>query len=286
MRTRQKIILSILLHSNRKPSQTQLMKWLFLLKQESLFKNDPAFYDFLPYKFGPFSFEVYRDINFLTNSSYLKKGELSVSPELLPEILKFENSLSIMIRQSIKSHLDSYGGVSTRNLVETVYRRYPWFASRNKQLSVPKRIDAPLAVYTIGYQGKSIDLFLDDLLKCGIKALIDIRSSPISRKYGFSKIGLTRLTEKVEIKYFHFPELGVQRILRKQLGTLDEARNLLDYYEQVILPNNMDSCQQISNLVENEPSALMCFEKDAQWCHRNRLANLLSRTTRLDIIHL
>ena len=286
MRTRQKIILSILLHSNRKPSQTQLMKWLFLLKQESLLKNDPAFYDFLPYNFGPFSFEVYRDINFLSNCSYLEKGELSVSPELLPEILKIENSLSIMIRQSIKSHLESYGGISTRNLVETVYRRYPWFASRSKQLSVPQRINAPLAVYTIGYQGKSIDLFLDDLLKGGIKALIDIRSSPISRKYGFSKKRLSRLTEKVDIKYFHFPELGVQRVLRKHLGTLDEARNLLDYYEQVILPSQLKSCQQVCILIENEPSALMCFEKDALWCHRDRLANWLSRITRLDIIHL
>ncbi len=64
-------------------------------------------------------------------------------------------------------------------------------------------------VYTAGYEGESIDRFLQKLLKAGIEQILDVRSNPMSRKYGFSRKTLSGLSEKLDMEYVHLPELGV-----------------------------------------------------------------------------
>jgi hypothetical protein len=38
------------------------MKWLFLLRQDEPEAAGPSFYEFVPYRYGPFSFQAYREI--------------------------------------------------------------------------------------------------------------------------------------------------------------------------------------------------------------------------------
>ena len=71
----------------------------------------------------------------------------------------------------------------------------PWY-SVNSELphfrsdeAEQRTAPALAAVYTAGYEGNSIDRFLDRLMKRGIYSIIDVRSNPISRKYGFSQPG-------------------------------------------------------------------------------------------------
>jgi hypothetical protein len=38
---------------------------------------------------------------------------------------------------------------------------------------------APKAVYTVGYEGKSVDLFFDGLLQSGVLQILDVRVNPM-----------------------------------------------------------------------------------------------------------
>ncbi len=59
---RQKVLLKILSEKQTKVSKIQLLKLLFLLRQETDLSKMNGFYDFVPSEYGPFSFTVYRDI--------------------------------------------------------------------------------------------------------------------------------------------------------------------------------------------------------------------------------
>ena len=42
-------------------------------------------------------------------------------------------------------------------------------------------------IFTIGYEGATVDGFIGALRKAGVALVLDIRAAPVSRKKGFSK---------------------------------------------------------------------------------------------------
>ena len=58
-------------------------------------------------------------------------------------------------------------------------------------------------IYTIGYEGKSIDEFIEELKNQGVKNLIDVRIRAGSRKKGFSKTALSEYLNNAGITYNH-----------------------------------------------------------------------------------
>ncbi len=287
MRIRQKVVISLLLRAPTKPNRTQLMKWLFLLKQEGGLGESLAFYDFLPYRYGPFSFEAYNELDALTRSGIIGGAPLRVRPEAADTARVAESSLPAAIRQSIDQILRDYGPWSTKRLLASVYARYPWYASRSELQANPggKPAASP-AVYTIGYEGRTLDGFLDCLLKSGIETLIDVRSNPISRKYGFVGNALRLLTAKIGVRYVHMSDLGISSELRKDIVAPGARQRLLDHYECEMLPGRGESVRQVSQLLTDGASALMCFEAHSQDCHRGRLAKRLVAITGLPLVDL
>jgi len=287
MRTRQKTMLAVLLQSPTRPTRTQLTKWLFLLRQESYLRNDPTFYDFLPYRYGPFSFTAYRDIMALARNGFLEPEQLSIRGDQTNNVQRIVGTLPLKVKRAIDDILTKYGALSNQALVQVVYTRYPWYASQRepRQTSNSAHL-APFAIYTIGYEGKSVDLFLSELLRVGIQRVVDVRRNPTSRKYGFSKTSLARLTQKVGIEYISFPHLGIDGALRTGFKNMAEYQPLLDYYEREILPEQSQAVEQVSRLLHEKPSVLMCFEADVRCCHRERLARTLAHLTGLQLVHL
>ena len=55
-------------------------------------------------------------------------------------------------------------------------------------------------LFTIGYEGISLDDFLITLDKANINVLLDIREFPISRRKGFSKNALCDALSRIDIK--------------------------------------------------------------------------------------
>lgn len=284
---RHRVLLSLLLEAPRIPMKTQLVKWLFLLREETCLKDDPSFYSFVPYRYGPFSFTVYRDLEYLGEEGYVASDGSSFRPE--PQARAAEPFKSLPTRQqlAITDTLSRYGRLSCQNLVSSVYERYPWYASRSA--ISPHRAPTPpahVAVYTAGYEGESIDLFLQKLLRAGIRRIIDVRNNPVSRKYGFSKHSLASLSSRLRLDYVHMPCLGIPPAMRRHLEDFEDYDRLFHEYENSILPQVPEAVAHAADLLAEKPSVLVCFEAAPRCCHRGRLASAIAERTDLEVVHL
>ena len=91
---------------------------------------------------------------------------------------------------------------------------------------------------------------------------------------------------KLGLGYHHLPELGIPSSERGKLSDFDSYQRLLDRYEAEMLPCQGDHMTDAIRLLKQEPSALLCVEKDVRWCHRGRLAKALASRSGLPVIHL
>ena len=127
-------------------------------------------------------------------------------------------------------------------------------------------------VYTIGYEGLNVETFLAKLKKNGIRRIIDIRCNAFSRKPGFSKSRLSAVLQEHGIDYVHIPQLGIPSSLRKNLHDPEDYVSLFKIYVSEILPTVEEYIETALSLIDEEPSALLCFEKDYSQCHRSHLS--------------
>jgi hypothetical protein len=284
---RHKVMLEVLLDAPRVPTRTELMKWIFLIKQETELRDDPSFYEFVPYKYGPFSFTVYRDLDELSRFGYLN-GELRLRPDMLSSARENADSLPGSLRRSVRDIMALYGPLPQPRLISKIYERYPWFASKSELQPTTPRANhkARPAVFTAGYEGESIEAFFQKLLKAGIERVVDVRNNPVSRKYGFSKLTMDRLSKNIDLDYVHLPSLGIPPEYRRSLNTFDDYQDLMKQYEQSFLPHAREARAHAATLLRDRPSALVCFEADVRCCHRSRLASTLSAETGLEVRHL
>lgn len=285
---RQKILLGLLSLADRAPLKIELVKWAFLLRQETALRSDRTYYNFLPYRFGPFSFVLYRDLQNLSRNGFLTERTDAVHLRRRTEARREFGTLPAAVQLTVSQVMARFGRVSRRFLLDYVYSNYPWFASRSELRPAPGNAtdhNKP-AVYTVGYEGESVDTFLQKLLRAGLMRVIDVRGNPVSRKYGFSKSSLSRLCSRLDLDYVHFRELGVPTSQRGSLKTKKDYAKLFGIYEKTILPKAADAKQEVVELIRDSASALMCFEADVEHCHRGRLARSISETTGLPIIHL
>jgi uncharacterized protein (DUF488 family) len=293
MLRRQRTILSLLSSAGRPVKATQMQKYLFLLKKETFLGDDSAFYDFVPYKYGPYSFSAHREIDSLIDSGYIESQSLASTVTY--------TAASIGIEESKRSDSDTnrvarfilsrYGSESTRSLMKDVYNRYSWF-SINSELTdlvpadAPKTKIAPVAIYTMGYEERSVDAFFNRLLEIGIRNIIDTRANPVSRKYGFARSSFSGIANKLGLGYSHFPGLGIPSMQRSEVKSDADFRTLFRYYESQILPAHKGEIESVATQMMDTPSVLVCMEKEAVDCHRSRLARRVAEISGMQIIHL
>jgi uncharacterized protein (DUF488 family) len=131
-------------------------------------------------------------------------------------------------------------------------------------------------LFTIGYEGKTIEEYVNHVIKNNIKVLCDIRKNPFSMKYGFSKNQLEKIVESVHIHYIHFPELGIDSTKRQNLNTKEDYEKLFEDYEKNTLPTKTkEICNLCEIFLKDRRIALTCFEADYKCCHRSRTADAL-----------
>lgn len=291
--TRQKIILSLLTQAGRPLSPTVFVKLVFLLRQETGLGKDRSFYDFVPYNYGPFSFTLYWELGSLRRNGYVTPEEdrVVLCGHTLDLAKKEAEGLPASIRAAVADVLSRYGRMNHSALVRNVYTRYPWFAL-NSELperdvaSIQRPPKAPPAVYTAGYEGRSVDAFFNDLLKRGIHVVVDVRANPVSRKYGFSGVRMGEFCKKLGLEYRHVPSLGIPSTERAGLNGLASYQRLLNRYEQAMLPERLVDVKEVARIMRRQPSVLVCVEKDIRCCHRSRLADAVARAAGLEVIHL
>lgn len=291
--TRQKVVLAVLETAGRPVSAIELVKWMFLLRHETSLGKESAFYDFVPYRFGPFSFALYRELSTLQRDGYVtdEHPQLSLAKATREEARERSSDLPKDWMRAIREVVVRRGSQSQDELLRDIYTRYPWFATKSELAHLKPRESGPspqtdIAVYTVGYEGKSVDGFFNGLLESRIAAIVDVRANPISRKYGFAKRSMSEIARKLGIGYEHLPELGIASSERADLDDYASYQRLLDRYETVMLPGRREAIDVAVEHLQERPSALLCMEKDVTCCHRGRLAKAVAPKLGRQIVHL
>ena len=133
--------------------------------------------------------------------------------------------------------------------------------------------------YTIGYAGRKIDGFIDELKARGIRWVIDSRSRANSMKKDFNKTRLEQLLLDAGIFYIHKPALGTNKTDRAKM---DRPSLLAKYRELLSKPEDDNptakAYMEIIRLIDTrkEDMALMCVEREYGLCHLSVLADDLN----------
>ncbi len=267
----------------------RLQKLLFLFCQ----KQEKADYDFVPYKFGCFSYSAYADLNTMVKKGFLSETEKSfqkADKKLYATLLKADDIAKL---QSIKS---LYGDMNSNALMKHTYRNFPYWAinsikaesilTKEELSNVQKQRatnNSTVTLFTIGYEGGSLENYLNKLIKNDVKILVDVRNNPLSMKFGFSKNQLKRYCESLGIQYIHFPEVGIISDKRQELNTQEDYDILFADYRTNSLPKTKNTQQKILEILKlNKRIALTCFEANHCQCHRTHLADSVSNLPGFD----
>jgi uncharacterized protein (DUF488 family) len=128
-----------------------------------------------------------------------------------------------------------------------------------------------MTIFTIGYEGATVDALLAALTAAGVRRVIDVRALPLSRRPGFSKSPLAAALKEAGIDYVHLKALGTPKAGRDAGKKGDVATLTAVYAGQLDLPEAQAAAARMLALADEMPSALLCFERDPSHCHRTLL---------------
>ena len=141
-----------------------------------------------------------------------------------------------------------------------------------------------MRIFTIGYEGTTQDEFLAALQSAGVERVIDVRAVPNSRRPGFSKTSLRAALAEAGIDYVHLRALGTPADGRAAARAGRHLEMAEIYSGQLELPEAIAQSAQMLALAEDKPSALLCYERDPDHCHRTLLIAAAARGA--EVTHL
>ena len=285
---RRKIILALLQLFEGELEKIRLQKLLFLFTQ----RQEKAEYDFIPYKFGCFSYSANADLTTMASKGMLTETDSHFKSNEKTDYLKAIKEVDKKQLQEIKM---LYGKMTTNALMKHTYINFPYWATKSikaesvltsdefEKVNKSKPKSNKTVLFTIGYEGISLEEYLNRLLKNDVKILVDVRNNPLSMKYGFSKSQLKRYCENLGIQYMHFPEVGIQAEQRQELNTQTDYDKLFAVYRKSNLTKTVPTQTVILNLLkQHKRIALTCFEANICQCHRKHLAEAIETLPNFD----
>lgn len=293
---RQRLLLTLLDALNGPVSNLDFQKLLFLYTKEG--EKEPS-YEFVPYKFGGFSFTSYADKRRMMEAGLLVADDQQWE---LTEAGRTAARKKAVQPLAVAGFCRRHQKLRGNALIAEQYRKYPYYATRSEIMTsvlpdaesqqrviAARPAKAKPGLLTIGYEGRSLEAYLNLLLQNSVTILCDVRRNPLSRKYGFSKSTLRKACEGVGIRYEHLPELGIDSDERRDLKTQADYDALFATYEQNDLPKQNGALAKIRSWIEaGERVALTCYEALPCQCHRHCVAEAMERMkgTRWEVRHL
>ena len=284
---RRKILLSLLETFDGQLNKTSLQKLLFIYTR---WQEKKAF-DFVPYKYGCYSFQANQDLKTLGKYGLVKENTNANSPlwvkstteDFTTTLKKTDKALMIKLKSA-------YSKTTREDLIKYTYRNYPYFAIKSEiahqvltkteleKVEQQKRTFTETKLFSIGYEGKSLEHYLNQLIINDVKLLCDVRKNSLSMKYGFSKSQLKHACENVGITFIHIPELGIVSEKRQELNSLKDYQILFKEYEKTVLVENKEHLLSVNDLLKQyNRVALTCFEATECMCHRGRVVKALAK---------
>ena len=280
---RRKLILALLEVFGGRLAKINLQKVLFLVTNKQL---KPA-YEFIPYKFGSYSYSANADLTAMVKHGFLIEDETGFTKK---DKLSYLSSLIEADRKLVNQVYVLFKNYDADALMIHTYIHFPYYAINSttaprlltgvqmNKVNAQRPYSNKTILFTIGYEGVSLEAYLNNLLKNDVKVLVDVRCNPLSQKYGFSKSQLVRYCANLGIEYIHFGEVGIQSEDRQALNDQSDYDKLFEAYRQNTLPKTQSTQAEILELLkEKKRIALTCFEADICQCHRKSLSEAITR---------
>ena len=279
---RRKVLLALLQIFDDKLEKISLQKLLFLFTQHQKTKS----YHFVPYKFGCYSFQANADLHTMQKykqvSSYQQYWLKTDTADYVPTLKSKDQHL-------LKNLKSFYGKLNQKELITQTYLQYPYYAINStiltdvlseqdqEKVEKAKPVKQETVLFTIGYEGITLEQYINKLIINDVKMLCDVRRNPLSMKFGFSKNQLKNACQGVGIEYLHIPEVGIASDKRQMLNSQADYDALFQKYRTDTLAHERAKIQEILIILKNNKRiALTCFEANIHQCHRKHLADSIA----------
>ena len=249
--------------------RTRLDDVMFHLSRDPLLAELHPMYTFLPVPDGPTSLEMDHDIEVLQSRGYLTERN-----GLVECIIAVDERIEEVLVESIETMLQDSSQLFDGTLPSSVRDGHPRPTVLPEAREGRRALGEAIGFVTIGYQDRSIDEFLSELIAYEVRLVIDVRRNAISRKYPFSKVRLKDILSRFDIDYMHVPELGVEADDRRNLRGDDDYRMLFEGYRGRLGDGN----PYVDDIVRQGGErrlALLCYERDPDHCHRSIIAEMV-----------
>lgn len=281
---RRKIILALLQQFDGELDKIRLQKLLFLFTQR---QRKAKAYDFVPYKYGCYSFSANADLTAMVRRDMLTETETSFGKvDEVDYTVKLNKDDAKYLQETVAS----YGKMSANALIKHTYLNFPYWSINStvaedvlSEEQYQKVLDCrpknnENVLFTIGYEGVSLEAYMNKLIQNGVSVLVDVRNNAQSMKYGFSKSTLLKVCEGIGIEYVHIPEVGIVSDKRKKLEVQSDYDALFEEYKEGNLTQTISKQSEIALLLKDKSRiALTCFEADICQCHRKPLAESIGK---------
>lgn len=280
---RRKIILALIQMLGGELEKIRIQKLLFLFSQKKI-KSE---YDFIPYKYGCYSYSAKADLVTMVKKDILLENDNTYIKNTSVDFVK---TLKLDDKKFLDEIVKLYGNMSNSALIKHTYINYPYYATKSTiadkilneeqltKVTNQKACSTETILFTIGYEGISLENYLNKLVKNDVKLLVDVRKNSLSMKFGFSKSLLKKYCENIGIDYIHIPEVGINSDQRQELNTQKDYDDLFEKYKKTTLLETNSYQETIINLLKKyNRIALTCFEADVCQCHRKPLAEAIAK---------
>ena len=140
------------------------------------------------------------------------------------------------------------------------------------------------ALWTVGYEGASLEGLIAALQAAGVTLLVDTRERAQSRRRGFSKTALGEALRAGGIQYRHLRALGTPPAIRKDYKLTHDFASLRRGY-LAHLATQGEALDELGQLAAGEKVALLCYEADPGECHRSLIAGRLKELGMIGEVH-
>lgn len=141
------------------------------------------------------------------------------------------------------------------------------------------------AFYTFGYEGLTIEAFIERLKQARVQLIVDVRELPLSRKKGFSKNAFRSALAAAGIAYEHRAALGCPRPVRDRYK-LDGDWQAYTRGFQAHLATKKGEIADLTQTALAQTACLVCFEADFGFCHRTYVARAAHQAGAPAVQHL
>lgn len=295
---KQKVLMHLLAAWGGEASELEFHKLLFFFCRREISAGLLPTFEFFPHLKGGYSFSAWLEKEKLVEMGFLEdRHKYWTLTDRAVNIPEPGRKAIVHIQQTVRKY-DTFG---ENDLVREMYINYPIYATRStiaekiladrrdmlQYIETLKPSTNEKHLYTIGYEGISLEEYFMRLYENGVTVLCDVRRVPFSHKKGFSKNKLSDLCNKAGMEYRHIPELGIASSRRTNLNDQSDYDALFADYQRYDLPGQQHEVDKLAALIQQGKCiALTCFEADPYQCHRRFVAERIAQMLGCSLTHL